>query len=265
LCGEEFSDTAAFRVHLAEVHDLHDDEDAETTLPAPSPPREPATQVQSLVPAGDWTNSPRVPRKDVELGRPTGWIALVVVSIMALVLALAVTFVRQRDQVASPEVAGPEVTDGTAGSSTSTPSSSEPTTAPLPPGTVAVTAAGPPSSPSGSGSPGGPTTTAPPPPPTTTATTQPPVTFKAPTTAAAKIDSCTRDRNQWTVVYSWNFAGGTNWRPLPTYRSLGGGRYRAVTTLNANPKSSITGVQVLSQDGARHNVALNPALSATAC
>jgi hypothetical protein len=99
----------------------------------------------------------------------------------------------------------------------------------------------------------------------TTATTQPPATFSAPATSAARIDSCTRDKSQWIVVFDWNFVGGANWRPLASYHSLGGGRYRAVTALSVNPKASITTVQVVDPSGARHAVALHPVLLSGSC
>ena len=92
---------------------------------------------------------------------------------------------------------------------------------------------------------------------------QPPAPFAAPTTTAAKIDSCSRDHGRWSVTYSWQYIGGASWTPLGSYKSLGSGRYQDNMLLKNG--SSITTVQVVDPSGSLHTIALNPALSTNNC
>jgi hypothetical protein len=270
LCGMESDDVVAFRDHLADEHDLYDDEGAETRFRTSST-APPVAQPDALATGVLWV-TPRTPRPPVELGRPTALIVLVIAAVIALVGALAFTAVHSWTRGASQEVAVPTAPGPTARAGVPSGGLEPPFAPPLAGAASLATVAPSPSS-------GGPVTTATghgatsttsPPPSTstttaTTATTQPPASFTPPATSAARIDSCTRDRSEWIVRFDWNFVGGGNWRPLPSYQSLGGGRYRAVTALSVNPKASITTVQVVDLNGARHAVALHPVLLSSSC
>lgn len=267
ICGVEFDDSARFRDHLADVHELVDDEGKETRLIAPL--------VSLPIPLADPPPSfdddrevRAIPKGPPDRRRPIGLVILVL-----LLLGVAGGFFvlvppNDHDAAAPEEAAVPLTTPspatdaaGPAGSAASAPTGS----ADVPTSTVAASGSGAAAAPAGSSSPA-PTTTKAPAPPSTTGTTTPQLpAFAPPTTAGAQIDGCTRDHNRTTVTFSWQFVGGAGWSPLPAYTSLGGGRYRHVVTVPAGKVSAITTVQVLDASGTAHGVALQPALSTASC
>jgi hypothetical protein len=282
ICELEFDEQADFRVHLAEAHDLHDDDGTESefgsyviqpvapAVPPPSALHEEARQRREEAP---------------EMGRPLGLVALVV-ALLGL-LAGVITYTGAQDEPTSDEAADvpvPSTASTVAASAGDAPGGSTPdsTTAPsAEAGGASMGATGTPGT-AGTGGTAAPapalndgTTPAPAsaPSPTSTPTTLAPATsttapaadFAPPTASDARITSCARDRDLWQVTYTWSFSGGRLWKPLSSYTSLGGGRYQHVVAVPRRDDTAITAVAVTDPNGARHSVPLRPALSSASC
>lgn len=276
ICDAEFDDERAYVDHLADEHDLHDDEGTASEfgefIVASAPV---ATDGATFLMDDHLERRKEAP----DLGRPTGWVALVVFLVMVLVGSVSfVSFQGEDPDGAEPgelaldglganRTAAAVATRGEPGATPTTvaaqpsqpsqPSASPTTTAP--PAATPTTVPARPSQPSAS-----PTTTAPPS-PTTTTTAPPAPTFAAPTATSARIDRCERRKDEWIVTYSWLFSGGSLWRPLNAYKALGSGRYQHSITVPRRDDTTIAKVYVRDPDGARHGVTLQPALTSASC
>jgi hypothetical protein len=273
MCDAEFDDRSAFREHLGEVHDLFDDEGAETDF---LPPLLEPVEVRSalaLPTSVAAATPPRTPPPPVERRRRPIGILLAVLAVVVLAAVGGVIALSGGDtdgagvasgsggatqlSVAPADAAAaatgapaadeqPAAADGTAGA----------TAAPVSASTVeSVSALEPPST--------QPADTTLPVSPPTTVSTQPPPPYAPPTTSGARIDSCVRKGSDLVVTYSWRFVGGVGW--TSAYAPSGGGRNQATVTVPRHPDTTFTTVQVSDPGGAPHAVALSPALSTSGC
>ena len=270
ICELEFDEPVLFRAHLADEHDLHDDEGTESEFGTYAiPPVEASVPPPILV--HDEVQQRR--QQPPQMGRPVGLIALVIC--LLGVLAGVIIFTGGDDEPASEEAADPPITasTGDAASRGEAPSASTSTLAPAAqPGAASTGASG---APGPTTAPAQGTTLAPAPGPSptstpttpapTTSTTAPGAVFASPAASDARITSCARDRDLWQVTYTWRFSGGSLWKPLASYTSLGSGRYQHVIATPRRDDVAITTVFVTDPKGAQHSVPLRPALSTASC
>jgi hypothetical protein len=268
ICDLEFDEPAAFRTHLAEVHDLHDDDGTESEFgtyvlrpveasePPPAPLQEEARQRRHEAP---------------QLDRPVGLLALVV---CLLGLLAGVVILTGGDDEPTPGQAADAAvpTTGSQGDGASAGEAPDASASPTAPAEEPGAAGAPRTA---TGAPASATTPAPAPTPSPTSTpttlapasstTAPATGFASPTASSARITSCARDKDLWQVTYTWRFSGGTMWKPLTSYTPLGDGRYQHVIAVPRREATAITTVSVTDPNGTRHGVSLRPALSSASC
>lgn len=267
ICTEEFGDQVSYRTHLADAHDLHDDEGTETELGRFEVEILPVAAATPALPDFLDSSRSRRPQEAPEMGRPIGLIVLVLFLFLMGAGVVAVTSGGSSDETAQE----PEFRPWSNASST-TLAHAAPTTIPSA-GTDSGPARAP--EPSTSDAPAEPVQASPvvtaAPAPTTTApaavtpTTAAPAVFAAPKATKAKISSCERYKDTWVVTYRWTFSGGSLWRPLPAYTALGGGVYQHVLQVPRRTDTAITTVYVLDRLDRRHAVSLSPALTSASC
>jgi len=279
ICGEQFDEVDGYRAHLADEHDLHDADGAESTfgllaLTAPVPA---APQLQN-----DLIEPPRGrPAGPGERGRPVGLLVLVLALLVGFGALVAFGPQRNGDDEEVAQLTADDPTTTAAAGEARGPAAAEPPAKGGDAAPVAASGGGAPASapstgpghttttaaPGGGGSVTGPTTSSSSTTTTSasTSTTASPPTFAVPTTSGAQIEGCQRTKNTLRITYSWLFSGGVGWHAPAGYTAVGGGRYQDLVTVPRHTPSSIATVQVLDDGGSAHAVALHPVLQSSAC
>jgi hypothetical protein len=275
ICDEPFDDLSAYTEHLADEHDLVDEEGSASSFGVERVVRAADFRPEfSLLVIPDALSAPPPrPTGPPHRSRPLGLVALVVALVVGLgaLVALAPDRERGDDQVAlraadetmttatgsRPANSPPTVTSavsGPGGGSTTEPGprdaiSSAPTVL-----SAAVRAADLP-----------PTTPVTTPPTTTTIPSGPPPAFALPSASGAVVERCERVKNRQLITYSWRFEGGSGWHAPTPYTVDGAGRYQDVLSVPGHGATTIGSVQVIDQDGTTYDVLLQPALPTNGC
>jgi hypothetical protein len=272
MCQAEFDDPAEFRDHLGAAHGLYDDDGTETGFGEFAV----LVRVPRPVPAINAFAPPQRSYEAPSLGRPLGLAALVILLVGVLGALVAFTGRGSDDDMEAGDVVEPYVKpDGRgaigAGAQPTSPdgpsTGGEASSADVKDGTAVepgqVTSPSNPASP-GSGPAEGTGESSTPAPDRTTTTVRS-SQFSSPTTEGARIDSCSRVRNELRLTYSWTFAEGAGWTPLAAYTSMGGNRYQHTIVVKRGKAVAISWVYVADSTDATHAVALDPSLSTATC
>ena len=275
ICDERFDDLSAYTAHLADEHDLVDEDGSASSFGVEPVARAAdfRPEFSVLVIPDALSALPPRPTGPPHRSRPLGLLALVVALVVGLgaLIALAPDREGRDDQVALRTAEEP----------TTTAAGSRPA---IDPSTVTSEVSGPGSGPSRGSGPGDaissaptvlsvtvrapdqpPTTSVTTAPSTTTVTPRPPLAFALPSATGAVVEGCERVENRLLITYSWRFEGGAGWLAPALYTVDGAGRYRDVLSVPGQRATTIGSVQVIDQDGNAYDVLLQPPLSASPC
>ena len=282
ICDATFADLQPFRAHLADVHDLYDEEGAETEFLPPlleplaldddRDPAAPAAAAEATTTAATWVAAMKGTKGATATAgeaRPEDHrrrglavvLAFVVIAAAVAVLAIGRDHGTEGAATASTTTTLPAADEAVGGLATGRPGD-DATAAVAPTSLEPTTAAAP--------APETTDTTLPPdtalpsePPVTEPVTTEPPV-FVAPSAVDGRVDGCSRQGKSWVITYSWVFSGGAGWQAAPGEAATGD-RYQATTSTPRNQSTTVTTVTVLDESGQPHDVPLQPPLSVSTC